>query len=399
MKESTLHSLITARALLDHSRSLIETSSAHTATAGLIILQDAVELVLLAAVNECDLDDAAKAEKLTFDQLVGHLISAGLSVPKSGTLKAMNRHRVLAKHYGQLVMPETARGYLEASQSSIDSVLQRAVSSDLRSIVLTDLIEDGQAKNYLTRANGLIAEGSYLESLVAVRQALFTEVETNYSVEEHRNGHNPFGGGWRAPAYAKSPEWIKENVKEPTNYVVIDHEKLRTDALEWGFNVNELSNLRRLTPSVFRSATDSKWFVAFDLGFPEHHATLQNAQYCLDRAIELIRRKQLHQKALVPWVPLDAFQPPDIFIGEPLFESASNEDIVVHVVAEGYRYRVSRRCTGFDGTTDFLRVSAVPEGSSEWMAGTIWGFLEDRPDRPTPFAPQSSGADGKLHDE
>ncbi|MGN6227402.1 MAG: hypothetical protein ACTHNM_08205 [Dyella sp.] len=398
MKESTLHSLITARSLLDHSRSLIESSSAHAATAGLILLQDAVELVLLAAVNERDLDDAAKAEKLTFDQIVGNLIGAGLRVPKSGTLKAMNRHRVLAKHYGQLVLPETARGYLEASQTSIDAVLQDAVGTDLRSIVLTDLLDNGEAKDFLVAASELIGDGNYLKSLVAVRQALFIEVESNYSVEGHINGHNIFGGGWRAPAFAKNAEWIKENVKEPTDYVVIDNDKLRTDALEWGFNVNELSNIRRLTPAVFRSSPNEQWFVAYDLGFPEHHATLQNAQYCLDRTIELVRRKQLHEKALAPWVALEAFQPPPVFIGEPLFNSASNKGEVVHVVTEGYRYRVSRRCTGFDGATEFLRVTAFPEGSSEWMPGTIWGFLEDRPDRPTPFAPESNPDGGGLND-
>lgn len=387
MKESTLHSLITARPILDYSRSLIETGSSHAATAGLILLQDAVELVLLAAMNERDLDDAGRAEKLSFDQIIGGLISAGIRVPKSGTLKAMNRHRVLAKHYGQLILPETARGYFEASKVSIDAVLRDAVGTDLRSIVLADLLTEGESKELLIYANDYIEKGDYLGSLVAVRKALFIEVEINYSVEVYRNG--PFQlGDMRAPAYARSLEWINANVKEPTDYVVIDYDRLRTEALEWGFNVNELNNIRRLTPAVFRDLARTQWFIAYDIGFPEHYATRPNAQYCIDRTIELLRKKQLHQKALAPWVNLEAFQPPQVFIGEPLFATASNSSQVIHTVASGYRYRVSRRCLGFDGVTEFLRIAVFIENGSEWGPGTTFGFLEDRVGRPN-FAPDS----------
>lgn len=95
MKESTLQTLIIARTLFEQAERDCASGDRYKATAGLIVLQDAIELVFYASLIEKDIDEETQVEKLDFDQMIGSLIKAGIRVPKSGTLKAMNKLRML----------------------------------------------------------------------------------------------------------------------------------------------------------------------------------------------------------------------------------------------------------------------------------------------------------------
>lgn len=107
MKETTLQTLITARALLEQAERHCGLGDRYLATAGLIVLQDPVELVVLAVLIEKEVDEVRQIEKLPFDEMISTIAQLGIKVPKSGTLKAMNKLRVTAKHYGQVMEPLT----------------------------------------------------------------------------------------------------------------------------------------------------------------------------------------------------------------------------------------------------------------------------------------------------
>lgn len=94
MKDAALHVLITARSLLEQATILCSSNERHAATAGLIVLQDATELFFLGALLELGTDEAEKIESFDFDQMMGSLKKSGVTVPKTGTLKAMNKLRV-----------------------------------------------------------------------------------------------------------------------------------------------------------------------------------------------------------------------------------------------------------------------------------------------------------------
>lgn len=109
MKETTLQTLITARALLEQAERHCGLGDRYLATAGLIVLQDAVELVFLAVLIEKDVDEVRQIEKMTFDEMIAAIGQLGVKVPKPGTLRAMNKLRVTAKHYGQVMEPLTVQ--------------------------------------------------------------------------------------------------------------------------------------------------------------------------------------------------------------------------------------------------------------------------------------------------
>ncbi|TON43389.1 hypothetical protein CGH56_26195, partial [Vibrio parahaemolyticus] len=71
----------------------------HSCTAGIILLQDFVELVVLAVLDEVDINETKNIESKSFDELLGELKKNKIKVIKSGTIKALNKQRVIAKHY------------------------------------------------------------------------------------------------------------------------------------------------------------------------------------------------------------------------------------------------------------------------------------------------------------
>jgi len=118
MKPETLHSLITVRILRDEAKELIDSNDRHMCSAGLILLQDALEITFLALLIEKGIDDQKSLDRKSFDELIGELKKAGLEVPKTGTLKALNKQRVIVKHYGQLAEPVTVNTYADAADAT-----------------------------------------------------------------------------------------------------------------------------------------------------------------------------------------------------------------------------------------------------------------------------------------
>lgn len=396
MKEVTLHSLITAKALYDDAQALCVSGSTHSATAGLILLQDALELVLLAALVEKGIDDASKTEKLSFDQIIGNLQAGGVNVPKSGTLKSLNKNRVLAKHYGQLILPETVRGYLEATKATIDIVLNQVVGQSLDDIFLTDLLEDGEPKDLLRGAHVYLNRGEHLLALIEIRKAIFLEIEQPYSVHEWVNSEIQLWralmqGGSKAPAHTRNGKWIAANVKEPTDFVQIDHNQLRADGVEWGVNTNELINLRWLTPSVFRASSDSPWCVSHDIALPANQANQHNVQYCLDRAISILLKKQTHHRALRIPQRTAPFSPPTVYIGTFVHELADTKSNITHIISKDYLYTVVSRTTGLDYKTPFYRLTGQPNGEPYWSDKAVSGYLVEPTAAAVPFIPQNFG--------
>jgi hypothetical protein len=98
MLDTTIHSLVIARALLEQAEPLCMSDDRYLASAGLVV-QDALETVFYALLIEKGVDEEKNLGKKSFDELIGELKTADVPIPKSGTLKALNKQRILTKHY------------------------------------------------------------------------------------------------------------------------------------------------------------------------------------------------------------------------------------------------------------------------------------------------------------
>lgn len=386
MKSSTLQSLITAKTILAEAQPLIDTGNAHSCSAGLIMLQDALELTVLGLLGEQGVDEAKNLERKSFDELLGELKSTGTPLPKLGTIKALNKQRVITKHYGQLAEPTTVRHYRDAAMQMIETALRHSIGKALDEVLLTDLLPECEAKHLLVQAIELRDKEEYLECLIAVRKAFYVEYEHDYAIhdwadiDQAENGFWAFlgRGGRKAPFYTRNKEWIVGHVAKPVDYVQIDYDHLRNDALEWGISTTAVDNLRRLTPNVFRADNESHWCVDYDLALPPNEANASNCNYCLDAVISILLKKKDHERARRWPRKTQPHTAPTVYIGNPVFSSARTDAPVVHTVQEGYLYTMHRQVSGFAEGEEFYYILAQEEPDEENPHGknAVWGYLK-----------------------
>jgi hypothetical protein len=390
MKETTVNSLVVARTLFEQAAALCASDDRHLASAGLVVLQDALELGFYALLIERGVDESKNLETKSFDELVGELKKAGVQVPKSGTLKALNKQRVLTKHYAQLAESATVRGYFDAARDALASVVVAVTGKPLSEIYMADLLEANETQKVLKEAEAFIASKQYLEALTAIRKAIFIEFEADYSVYDWRDyegQEDPLGlglllgrRGWKAPYWTRRKDWIQKNVRDPLDYIQIDHDHWRLDATEWGISTADLQSICNLTPSVFRKDGNSNWSIKYDAALPTKGATPANAKYCLDRAIAVILKKREHGRA-AKYSRFDRLVSlPEGYLGANVYESAALDSSVMHVISRDFEYNVAQIVNGFDSSQRFFRIFGASRQKNERGLPTqyVFGYLRIR---------------------
>ncbi len=366
MKETTVHSLLIARTLFERATELCRSDDRYLASAGLILVQDALEMVFYALLIERGVDDTANLERKSFDELIGELKNQGVSVPKSGTMKALNKQRVLVKHNAQVAEPATVRNYFAAAEQVLNQVVAQVIGFPLQELFLTVLLEESESKSFLQAAEQFIAQKEYLKALIEIRKAVFVEFEQPYNILPWENVDSDDKYSmltlWRydhkAPIRTRDKNWIANNVSDPTQYIQIDHNVLRIEALEYGIHTAELNNLRRLTPDVFRPGNNSSWAIRHDASFPANEGTEANSKYCLDRAIAIVLKKQEYKRTHRLASHDTPFTPPPIYAGNKVFKKASTDSEVVHTVTEDFTYSIIANVTGFDYNEHYYQLLA-----------------------------------------
>jgi hypothetical protein len=252
---------------------------------------------------ERGIDEEKPIGNLRFHELMAEVKRATVKIPKTSTLSALNDTRRTVKHYGQLADPVTVRTYLEASRLAIDTVLVAVAGKQLQDVSLDELLKDGEAKEFLREASRAVEGGLYQDALLAIRRAIFVEVEAEYAIDEWRESDGTealtlgvlMRRGRKAPYFARNRVYIEKHVTFPCDYVVLDQDTVRLDLVEWGVPTQDFFNLRRLTPDVFRFARRPEWFYSMEPGDVATVPSESVVRYCIDRAVSLISRKQRHQ--------------------------------------------------------------------------------------------------------
>ena len=394
MREDTLHALITARTIYESASRSGASSDRHLCTAALILLQDALELIFLGLLREIGVDEVKDIESQSFDGLVTELKKADVAVPRSGTLKALNKQRRICKHHGQLAEPATVHGYLKTAESVLAVIVPKVLGKSLQDIFLSDLLQSGEAKDLLESAACYLKSGNYHDALTDIRKALFIEIESDYAIHHWKDDSKEMGGvgllglsrgGLKAPYWTRNPGWISKNVSTPVQYIQIDYEKLRIDAMEWGVHTGELRNLLRLTPQVFREEKGMTWHVEYDLAWQKNLTNAENASYCLDRAIDILLKKQEHESTS-RWPKFQQpFDPPPVYINAPVYSRASTESDVVHIIDSDFQYTIERVVSGFDSNENYYFVRGHKADSRRFLGGEyISGYLKRQEDDTSP---------------
>ena len=355
MKQEVLSALLTARTLFDAARLQCFVRDRYVASAGLIVLQDALELVLYSCLLEIGADEHKSIESFSFDQLLGEFKTHHLTIPKIGTLKAMNKQRVLIKHHAQLAEPAAVQNYYDASLLAANQLLAAIVGKQLQQIVISDAISNPELKILIDEATQAIASKNYLDAMIAIRKALFLAVESAYDIREWDS--TPLAAlrsfGNKSPHFTRNRQWIQQNVRKPTDYIQLDFATVRVEMLELGIDPEEFFNVWRLTPPVYKIAAE-QWGVEVQ---PVHEAsaTEDNARYCLDVVVSVLTKQQF-RKGIVR-IRRARSQTVQLLRDEPLLETASVDSERQPVtLLNNSVYQIRCIVSGMDGRGRFVQV-------------------------------------------
>jgi hypothetical protein len=381
LKQSTLTTLLVAKSLFNETKNLISLENKYSSTAGIIILQDFVELILLAALNELEPEDKKSNDSKSFDELLSQLNKLGAPIHKLQTIKGLNKQRVISKHYGQLSEPLSVSNYFSESVIFADTLLSYTVGKKLNEIFLTDLLNEGPTKDFVLEAIKYSEGSLFLEALTSLRKAFYTAYENCYCIYEYRKqvnlstilGFHTFFGS-KALSHTKNKEWIEANVKFPLGYLQVDFSQLKTDCLELGVNTVEIENFRRLTPGVIETES-GHWHISYAMHYANNELTLENFSYCLDVVISFLLKKQEFESKR-KYYKLEKSMPfPPVYYGKPVFSRPSQESDIISFVKDGYFYAVHDILSGFKSNEKYFYVHLWPQTPEVMLEPPVWGYL------------------------
>ncbi|WP_189424005.1 hypothetical protein [Devosia pacifica] len=315
----------------------------------------------MAVLIELGIDEKVSIEKHSFDQLIGELRQAGIKVPSSGTLKAMNRQRVIIKHYGQPSEDLSAFQYFQSCSRSVDSILKDVFGKTLQEINQSEYLREGPARNHVEKALEYLNSSNLWDCICEIRKAIFIEIEVDYDVKKFADpkSKRAFGlvsRGWKAPYFARSSSWISENVRNVFEYVQIDYSEVNSSLLQWSVNTEDFWNLRRLTPHVYQDEDTKAWCIERSAQKINYALNRENVNYCVDTGINILVRKQRHQQVSRYTGNNSKFR---VLINSEKVAVRQKADLLSDIIGYVYKnreYDVAEVVPGFDGDKEFARV-------------------------------------------
>jgi hypothetical protein len=242
------------------------------------LLQDAIEIFFLAAF---DFLNIAVAQRTEFPQYLDKLSdSVGGDLPFRRRLLEINRVRVHSKHEGIPPNRKEVDGYVTDARKFLEQMCEKILQVDYWTISLVALLDDDEPKQFLQAAEKAFKAGEYVECLVECRKAFFVSFESAYDTQKDLKGVGILSGS-QAPYYARDKDYIKKNVKEHFDYIVLDHKSIDADLMKEGIDNTAFWNIWRLTPQVYRHDKNDAWIV-------QHHPAKQAAEGLRERAAHVL---------------------------------------------------------------------------------------------------------------
>ena len=351
-----------ARHLFELGISSLRSSNDLQLFAAVNLMQDSVEAFLIAVAEyvHADFDQNTKFDKyfVNIDEKI-----TPKELPFKPKLLRLNRIRIDAKHHGIQPARDECDRVAVSVKEFFDEVSRSVLGVVFASVSAIDLLDDGEPKQLLLEAKAALEAGQLDVCVIACRKALYLEVERRYDISAYKDG-KPIGllGGYtQAPFYAQSRDYIDKNVKNPTDFIVRDHNRIDQELLTSGADTTGFWNIWRLTPEVFRDR-DGTWVVKHDFDKMDSAVLADKAEYIFSTATDVLlsihanRRKTRPSEYGSYFVELTSDN-------VPVYEKADlNSKVVSHSPAGLLRMQTAFRITGLDGGGPYWSVHHFEKG-------------------------------------
>jgi hypothetical protein len=260
------------------------------------LLQDAIEIFLLAALDHLNVRVAARTD---FPQYLDKINEAtNDELPFRRRLLEINKVRVAAKHDGIPPNRKEIQGYVSDAGKFLEQACRKVLDVDFWSVSLTRLLSDNEGKELLLESEKQFDRGDYQECLTSCRKAFYLEFESEYDI---RKDEEAVIFGSRAPYYARQKGWAAENVQTPFDYIVLDHGQIDADLTKEGVDHTTYWNIWRMTPAVYRHKKEDAWLVKHEFNLFEEEGIKERAAYVLENIVTILLARQANQK-MMKWV-------------------------------------------------------------------------------------------------
>jgi hypothetical protein len=348
------------------------------AFASINLLQDALEIFLLAAADHLNAAIKPKTDFPQYLDLVNEKLPEGSELPFRRRLLEINKVRVFSKHDGIRPDQKELSGYIADARAFLDEATAAIFGLNFWSISLVSLLDDGEAKGALRKAEEFFHSSQFESCLIECRKALYLEFESKYNIKDFEHGNSAnylLGATCSAPLYAKSAEYIAKRVTNPFDYIVIDHAHLDIELAKLGIEHGAWWNIWRLTPSVYRHQTEDDWLIKHEPHKTDANGIEDRTSHVLESTIDIVLAKHT-QRRKVRWIRQSTEYVVNPSSGAPIYRSASTESEVVKVVPEGIsELSVEFGTPGLDGTGFFWKV--VYYGKDFDLESFFGGYLSD----------------------
>lgn len=333
LTEPIIRRLILSRYLFELALQNVRVEQETGDAACVNLLQDATEIFFVAALDHRNI---AVKPRTDFPQYLDKLSEAlDGELPYRRRLQEINKVRVASKHDGIFPNRKEINGYITDTRKFLEEMCPKIFGVEYWTISLVDLLDAGEAKVFLQAAEKLHKAGNYAECLIECRKAFFVTFETEYDTQTALKNEFPIFAS-KAPYYARDKDYIRKNVKDHFDYVVLDHSQIDRDLVKEGIDHTSFWNVWRLTPHVYRHKKDDPWRVKRS---PRLHAVAgfkERSALVLSTMISILLARQ-NTKNAARYVTAPHYLEVKVKNGAKLYERANKNGAVTGILAEGVK--------------------------------------------------------------
>ena len=269
---------------------------------GVILLQDSVEIFLLAV---CEQLNISLDERVAFPGLLSKIEKEVKElIPLKRQMLNLNTQRVNIKHLG-FSPPnyDDCKEFVNEVKLFFLELSSRYLKTDYESISFLELLKNDKVKELLNQAENFYKNKKFKECQINCRKALYLEFEKDYDIrgferESELNVSNDLQNSLprllatftKAPSNVRNMQYIEKNVKEPIDYIVIDRISFEIDLKNYGINSLDFQNIRNITPNMYYFEDEDEWVIKDE--YKDENYNEENAKYCLRKTIEILLLKQ-----------------------------------------------------------------------------------------------------------
>jgi len=337
---------------------------------GIILLQDSVELFLIAICEHVKVENRLNLKFIEYFSKIKEKVP-GKIIPFKDDMLKLNKQRVSIKHYGIRPYIDDCKTFHENVYSFFKETSKSHLQIDFDSVSLVNLISEKKLKTIMKQAEVDLKELDYRECQIGCRKALYLVFEKQFDIRPFINYEEDIKNTnvlekvlsrpqSKAPTHVKNKQYIKENVEQPTDFIVIDYNEIWRELLSNGIDLVSFSNVRMLTPKVYLFEKEEEWAISEYTGGLIYNQ--QNAEYCFRKTVEILLTEQKNSERKKR-ISKSTFHPVTVKNKEiSILRKASLSAKVEYELKRNLEYKVFlfKEVRGLDSKDKYYQVIVLP---------------------------------------